>query len=33
MVWGHLQNKAEKIVIESARVIVRVLGGVRRGGR
>ncbi len=33
MLWGHLQNKAEKIVLESAKIVIRVLGGVRRKGR
>ena len=33
MLWGHLQNKAEKIVLESAKVIIRILGGVRRKGK
>jgi hypothetical protein len=33
MLWGHLQNKAEKLVIESAKVVIRVLGGRRRTGR
>jgi hypothetical protein len=33
MLWGHLQNKAEKIVVESAKVVIRVLGGRRRTGR
>ena len=33
MLWGHLQNKAEKVVIYSAKVVIRILGGVRRKGR
>ena len=33
MLWGHLQNKAEKVVLESAKVVIRVLGGIRRTGR
>ena len=33
MLWGHLQNKAEKIVLESAKIVIRVLGGIRRKGR
>ena len=33
MMWGHIQNKAEKIILHSAKVIVRILGGVRRRGR
>ena len=33
MLWGHIQNKAEKIILHSAKVVIRVLGGVRRKGR
>lgn len=33
MLWGHIQNKAEKIVLHSAKVVIRILGGVRRKGR
>ena len=33
MLWGHIQNKAEKIVLYSAKIILRVLGGTRRKGR
>ena len=33
MLWGHIQNKAEGIVLYSAKVILRMLGGTRRRGR
>jgi len=33
MMWGHLQNKAEKIILHSAKIVIRMLGGVRRRGR
>ena len=33
MVWGSLQNKAERIILESARAVMRVLGGKKRRGR
>ena len=33
MLWGHIQNKAEKIILHSAKIILRVLGGTRRKGR
>ena len=33
MLWGHLQNKAEKVAIYSAKIVLRILGGVRRKGR
>jgi hypothetical protein len=33
MLWGSLQNKAERIILESARAVLRVLGGKHRRGR
>ena len=33
MLWGHIQNKAEKIALYSAKIILRALGGTRRKGR
>ena len=33
MMWGSIQNKAERIVLESARAVMRVLGGKKRRGR
>ena len=33
MIWGHLQNKAERLVIGSAKIVMRILGGKRRRGR
>ena len=33
MVWGSIQNKAERLVFESARAVMRVLGGKKRRGR
>ena len=33
MLWGHIQNKAERVFIQSAKVLLRVIGGKRRTGR
>jgi len=33
MVFGFMQSRAHRVVIESIRAIFRVLGGKRRGGR
>ena len=33
MLWGSIQNKAERLVLESARAVMRVLGGKHRRGR
>ena len=33
MIWGSIQNKAERLVLESARAVMRVLGGKKRRGR
>ena len=33
MVWGSIQNKAERIAVESVRAVMRVLGGKKRRGR
>ena len=33
MIWGSLQNKAERLVFESVRAVMRVLGGKKRRGR
>ena len=33
MIWGSIQNKAERIVVESVRAVMRVLGGKKRRGR
>ena len=32
MMWGSLQNKAERVILESARAVMRVLGGKKRRG-
>ena len=31
--WGSLQNKAERVILESARAVMRILGGKKRRGR
>ena len=33
MMWGSLQNKAERVILESARAVMRILGGKKRRGR
>jgi len=33
MLWGHVQNKAERFFLQSMKAIIRVLGGTRRTGR
>lgn len=33
MLWGSLQNKAERVVLGSVRAVMRVLGGKKRRGR
>lgn len=33
MVWGSIQNKAERIILGSVRAVMRVLGGKHRRGR
>ena len=33
MLWGHVQNKAERFFLQSMKTIIRVLGGTRRTGR
>ena len=33
MVWGSMQNKAERLIFESARAVLRILGGKKRRGR
>ena len=32
MVWGMIRNKAERLVLESVKVVIRAIGGRRRGG-
>jgi len=33
MIWGSMQNKAERLIFESARAVMRILGGKKRRGR
>ena len=33
LMFGHIQNRAEQLVINSAKAVIRVVGGARRWGR